>query len=72
VETAAGDGICISWAYCKDILWNKTEEYCGQNISMILTERKMLKAEWSGKFHKKFSSSETLGCCWYCSIIILM
>jgi len=45
VETTGVDGICVPLAHSKDILWNKTEEYCGQNISLILMKVKMLKAE---------------------------
>lgn len=45
METTVGDGICYPLAFCKDILWNKTEEYCGQNISLMLMKMEMLKAE---------------------------
>jgi hypothetical protein len=45
VETTAGDGICVPLVYCKDILWNKTEVYSGQNISLIVTKMKTLNAE---------------------------
>jgi len=55
METTAGDGICVPIVYCKDILWNKTEEYCGQNTSLIVTKMKMSNAEWSEKFRNKIA-----------------
>ena len=51
MEMTAGDGNHVPLAYCNDILWNKTEEYYGQNISLIVTKMKLLNAECSEKFH---------------------
>jgi hypothetical protein len=45
VETTDGDRICVPLLYWKDTLWNKTEEFYGQNISLIVTKMKMLWAE---------------------------